>query len=468
MQKLTRVRMTSEKAYLMGLIVGGGVFRNNQMVINLPYRLWGRAEINPARAGQLASDILNRVRPLFERTYNMPVTFLLEPEWQIRSTTPLSNELITDMNAFGIIPSGKIIETGDLTTLRTFLNADLFKRNFIAGIADSIGSLNSNHRRFDANYQIISFEFAAKNNFRLVFDVCQILQEVNCFTDQLLWNHPNLHSSSNPYYKPWKKGYKVRVLIDSYVAAGSFLFQAKAEAANENLATQNTNHNALRCDEKGIDEHSIKTIHEDEASMWIPEEIRGLHFLHNKHICAVMGCQYAPIRELEQFVRRAEYWINPFPIYVRGTLQYVQGKINESEVMRNRTYSSQPFSVRQLIQLSEEGQKLIWGNCEESGYPITQILQGIVWLIQRTNGDTNKTRISGNYLEYLHHELDASSPNIANILIERPDKLTPMLIRNDSFAVIIGPNNPRVYRNLITWHDNLRISVREIQEGDLD
>jgi hypothetical protein len=459
--------MTTEKAYLMGLIVGGGIFRNNSMVINLPYRLWGKAEINPERAGKLANDILSRVRPLFELTYNMPVTFSTHPEWQIRSTTQLSNELIRDMNAFGITPNGKIMETGNLKKLKTLLNTLLFKRNFIAGLADSVGSLNPNHRRFDQNYQIISFEFAAKNNYELVFDICQILQEVNCFTDQLLWNHPNLHSSSNPYYKKWKKGYKVRVLIDSYVASCSFLFQAKAEAAHQNLSKQKTNHITMRCDEKGIDEHSVKTIHLDESSNWLPAKIRGYHFLHNKHICAVMGCPYAPVRELEQYVQRAEYWINPFPIYLRDTLSNVKMKISQNEVMSNRIYSTQHFSVRKLLQLYSEGQKLIWGDSQESGYPITQILQGIVWVIQREIGETATTRISGNYMDYLKKELKSGSINIRNIVIERPEKLTPLLIHNNNYATIIGPNNPRVYRNLITWHDNLRISVREIREDDL-
>jgi len=465
---MTRVIMTSEKAYLTGLIVGGGIFRNQSMVISLPYRLWGRAAINPARAGQLATDILSRVRPLFEHTYNMPVTFHLEPEWQIRSTVRVTDELLQDMNAFGISPNGKIIETGSLTTLKSFLNTDLFKRDFIAGIADSIGSLNPNHRRFDANYQIISFEFAAKNNYRLVFDVCQILQELNCFTDQLLWNHPNLHSSSNPYYKAWKKGFKVRVLIDSYVAAGSFLFQAKAEAANQNLAVQNTTHTATRCDVKGIEEHSVKTIHQDEDSAWLPAELRGLHFLHNKHICAVMGCPHAPVRDLEQYVQRAEYWINPFPIYLRDTLVAVREKIAENAILSNRTYSSEPWSVHALLRLVERGQKLIWGNGTESGYSVTQILQGVVWLIQRASGDTTTTRVSGNYMDYLEAELNSNSSAFRHIVIEKPDKLTPVLIHNHIYATMIGPNNPHVYKELITRHDSLRLSVRAIQESDLD
>lgn len=457
--------MTAEKAYLMGLIVGGGVIRNNNLIIKLPFRLWGEVVTNPQRAGQMATDILGHVRPLFSNVYNMAVSFTTDPEWQINSIGGLTANLINDLQAFGINVRGEIIKTANISQLRNYLNNVLFKRNFIAGIADSKGSLNANHRRFDANYQIISFEFAAANNYGIVFDICQILQEIGCYTDQLLWNHPNLHSSSDPYYSSWKKGFKVRVLIDSYVAAASFLFQAKLEGADENLANQDTTHTPIRCDHKGIDEHSVKTIHMDEDSQWLPPNIRSLHFLHNKHICAVMGCPVAPVHELEQYVDRAEYWINPFPIYHKDTYTNVHYKIRSTPIMNNRTYAIQPYTVSDLLSRVQNGQKFIWGNDTESGYPITIILQGIAWISQRTNGVTRNTRVSGNYLAYLNTEMN--NGNLSNINVLRPDLLTPLFIHNDEYAMLIGPNNPTVYRRLITRYDRLRFSVREIEEGDL-
>jgi ribosomal protein S3 len=86
----------------------------------------------------------------------------------------------------------------------------------------------------------------------------------------------------------------------------------------------------------------------------------------------------------------------------------------------------------------------------------------------KNKNDTKKTRIKGNYMKYLLKELGSNSKYIQDIVIERPDKLTPVLIHNNRYATIIGPNNPKVYRKLITRHDNLRISVRDIKEGDLD
>ena len=55
--------MDTDKAYLLGLIIGGGVFGNAEDVfrIRLPYKKWGSYIDNPQRAGQIAGDILRKV-----------------------------------------------------------------------------------------------------------------------------------------------------------------------------------------------------------------------------------------------------------------------------------------------------------------------------------------------------------------------------------------------------------------------
>ena len=51
--------MDTDKAYLLGLIIGGGVFGNAEDVfsIRLPYKKWGSYLENPQRAGEIAGDI---------------------------------------------------------------------------------------------------------------------------------------------------------------------------------------------------------------------------------------------------------------------------------------------------------------------------------------------------------------------------------------------------------------------------
>ena len=45
--------MNTDKAYLLGLVIGGGIFGNAEDVfrIRLPYKQWGSYEQNPQRAG---------------------------------------------------------------------------------------------------------------------------------------------------------------------------------------------------------------------------------------------------------------------------------------------------------------------------------------------------------------------------------------------------------------------------------
>ena len=52
--------MDTDKAYLLGLIIGGGIFGNAEDVfrIRLPYNKWGSYAKNPQRAGDIAADIL--------------------------------------------------------------------------------------------------------------------------------------------------------------------------------------------------------------------------------------------------------------------------------------------------------------------------------------------------------------------------------------------------------------------------
>lgn len=67
--------MNTDKAYILGLIIGGGVFGNAEDVfrIKLPYKKWGSYIENPQRAGQIASDILNKVGQMFRAIYGISV-----------------------------------------------------------------------------------------------------------------------------------------------------------------------------------------------------------------------------------------------------------------------------------------------------------------------------------------------------------------------------------------------------------
>lgn len=53
--------MNTDKAYILGLVIGGGVWGNNEDVfrIKLSFKQWGSYEVNPKRAGEITSITIN-------------------------------------------------------------------------------------------------------------------------------------------------------------------------------------------------------------------------------------------------------------------------------------------------------------------------------------------------------------------------------------------------------------------------
>lgn len=94
--------MDTDKAYLLGLIIGGGVFGNAEDVfsIRLPYKKWGSYLENPQRAGEIAGDILRKVGQMFRAVYDLSVQYETTPggTWTILcegDTTAVKNDLST-------------------------------------------------------------------------------------------------------------------------------------------------------------------------------------------------------------------------------------------------------------------------------------------------------------------------------------------------------------------------------------
>ena len=69
--------MDTDRAYLLGMIIGGGHLGNNasELRISLPYKQWGSYDKNPKRAGIIASDILRKVGQMFRAIYQLSVQY---------------------------------------------------------------------------------------------------------------------------------------------------------------------------------------------------------------------------------------------------------------------------------------------------------------------------------------------------------------------------------------------------------
>lgn len=458
--------MNTDKAYLFGLIVGGGQISDRSLTISLPYKQWGEVISNPARAGRIAKDILTKVQPIFRNEYGMDVFYKTEPNWRI-TTSEISDAIKKDLRKYGLPLSGDVRETADIENLVKNMNAGT-KRAFIAGLADSIGSLAPTHRRFTDAYQIVSFEFKGKN-FNLVASIVKTLVELGCVPDQILWNHPNQHSGTDRYYPNWRKGFKVRVMLDDYVANGSFLFQAKKEAALQNKELQKGRDLTGAGSRKRINVEGAKTIHKDENSNWLPGKIRGYHFIHNQHLAAALGCETIDKNELLEELKCAEKLINPFTILTKGPAEEIDDLIKQERILKNRRYKTKVLSVSALSDLSAIYEKdpngLVFGETAQAGYPVNYLLQGIAYVICASSERGVKgKRVLGNFLDALK---ETKKEALQSLKIFVPDLLTPLVVTNGKYSAMVGPMNPSVYKKLIRWKSDILFKVRPIEEKDL-
>lgn len=460
--------MNTDKAYLFGLIIGGGIWGNAEDIfrIRLPYKQWGSYRQNPQRASEISRDIMGFINPLFKSIYGISISYDTTESgvWNILCEGDLT-ELITDMQSYGISCEGDLRNNTSISGIVAALVDENLKRRFIAGLADTIGSTNPNHRRFTNEVQILSFELTGFN-FSFVCELCRLLYSVNCLPDQILWNHPNFHCAKNPYYSQWNKGFKLRVQIDQYDKFGAVAFKTKAKSLKENRNLQQQTHDAISCPERDV-RATTSCIHPAENDMRLPSCIRGGHYLHNRHVCAVLGCENAPYTAIKGLFSNAGDLITPFPVLCKDEITHIDEIISQDTLMANRNYSISNFNVKSLCERFQSNNSvLLYGNGIDSGYPITDILQGIA-LIVAEQKELNGKRPKGNYKELIDRHILLYE----NLSVEFriPDLLTPLVIVGNGRGVLIGARNPQVYKRLVSIapDNEYKLCVRPITEEDL-
>ena len=176
--------MDTDRAYLLGLIIGGGIFGNAEDVfrIRLPYKKWGSYLANPQRAAQISGDILNKVGQMFRAIYGLTIQYETSPSgvWTILCEGDIST-VKEDLSNYNIPFEGEIRGAADIEELVKELVDDNLKRRFVAGLADTIGSMAKSQRRFTDEQQILSFEIKGYN-FKFVCDLCQLRYSINCIS----------------------------------------------------------------------------------------------------------------------------------------------------------------------------------------------------------------------------------------------------------------------------------------------
>lgn len=459
--------MDTDKAYILGLVIGGGIWGNEEDVfrIRLPFKQWGSYESNPKRAGDISRDVMKMVSPLFKALYHISVSYDTSASgvWNILCEGDIS-ALKTDLENYGITCRGEIRKTANINQIAPMLLDDNLKRRFIAGLADTIASTRNTHRRFQDDKQMVSFELSGFQ-FEFVCSLCRLLHSIGCYPDQILWNHPNFHCGSNPYERKWKKGFKLRVYLDQYEKFGAFAFVSKALSAKENQALESGENKGIPCEEREIRTPSVTCVHCEEDSELLPEKIRGGHYLHNRHVCAVLGCSHAPYEEVKKLLEKAEYCINPFPVLVKGRISEIQDIIQREPLMKERRYRIEHVRISDLCNISEKS--LLYEDKNGAGYPMNTIMLAVTYLIAAREGQLNGLRPKGSKAhilrEYLRRQPDGT------VAFEIPEIMTPLVAKMDDYAALVGPDNPKVYKTLIQKcpESEYKIRIRKIEEEDL-
>ena len=210
---------------------------------------------------------------------------------------------------------------------------------------------------------------------------------------------------------------------------------------------------------------SVTCVHCDEDSPLLPDVIRGGHYLHNRHVCAVLSCDHAPYGEVNKLLANAQYCINPFPVLVKGRISEIQTILASAPIYQNRTYRTISVKIADLYGSSETD--LLYSNGLGAGYPMNKVILALAYLIAAVTNQLNGLRPKGSkdtiISEYLKSHPDAE------VLIMRPDLFTPIVIQMGVYGALVGPNNPKVYKKLIQkCPDNpYKIKVRAITEADL-
>lgn len=459
--------MNTDKAYLLGLIIGGGVFGNAEDVfrIRLPYKKWGSYTDNPQRAGQIASDILRKVGQMFRAVYNLSVQYETTPggTWTILCEGDTTG-VREDLTYYGILCEGEIRGNANISGIIPELIDDNLKRRFIAGLADTIGSMAKSQRRFSDEHQIVSFEIKGYN-FQFVCDLCKLLYSINCIPDQVNWNHPNIHCTYDPYYSQWNKGFKLRILLDQYARFGAFAFRTKAETSQENRQLQQQTHEAEICEER--DFHiTPSSVHPAENDCRLPDDIRGGHYLHFRHFCTVMGCEHAPYGKIKKCFTNLGDLIIPFPILCKDSLTRIEEIIQRDPLLSKREYSIKNITIASLLEIYEgDDTSLIYGISGNTGYPISEVLQAVAYVI------ADETELFGKrprgYIQIIQRHIEENPEECVEIRC--PDLLTPIVIVGNGRGALIGAHNPDVYKRLVSIDpkNQYKLLVRQITEEDL-
>jgi hypothetical protein len=434
------------KAYILGLLVGGGKIDKDVFVIDLPFKKWG---MEPNRMSIIATDILTKICQYFNSTYSFNVTYVIGSNKWLIKPMPNANidELKKDLDYLKLPNSGFLLAKADLSFAKKELKGVSIE-SFLSGIFDARASLTLSHRRFTDDAPIVSIEIpGSTNNFKFIVQLCSWLTDLGSTTDQILYNHPNQHAASDPDYRGWKKGFKIRFLVRSFLAQHSFALQSKSVditkiEKHQKRVEQNP------CYLRKLRKPSPVTVHSDLNSNDLPIEVRNKVFFHYHHFCAVIGCPHAPIEEIKKIVSKKESFISFYPRLSKG---------NKDDLLEQLyLIKENDFPEIEIVKKERIVKSVLK---DEKLQDFKGINQGVAFLFAHS---LNGKRHKGNMNEILNSCLDS----IIEIISIGDDYESPLVFINNSNqrAFICSSIKSKFNQSLIKRKiavNNLTISIKQ-------
>ena len=119
-----------------------------------------------------------------------------------------------------------------------------------------------------------------------------------------------------------------------------------------------------------------------------------------------------------------------------------------------------------LDKYREDSSKLIYSEKEGTGYPINEIMQAVAFVVAEKN-ELAGNRVRGGFIQVIESHIEIE--HNLTVEIQKPDLMTPLIIRKNGRACLVGPQNPEVYAKLISFapENKYKMIVRKITEEDL-
>lgn len=280
--------LTTDIAYLLGMITGRGEIQNNndvkRIIIDFEYKSLESKAITQVFDQRL--HIQTSLDPVLLRLQSLGINIQ-----KVISEKKISIVLIwqhEDISWLFI----KFLINGTRFSYHDFLIPDpIFettedkKKEFLRGLSDVTCYVRNANRDQRGRHRVY-IEITNKNWY-LPAQICKLCQSLNVAVQYIGYGHPNIRGGIGT---SWAKEHQIKIYAEDFEKIGFYIShknEALFELANFNKV-EFKNRQAL-CDGT-IKRLKAKDTHECETHDKLPVEINGMHFDSFKQICGCLGC----------------------------------------------------------------------------------------------------------------------------------------------------------------------------------